>query len=220
MTPTAELLALKTLLSTYEFASIVHGKTDENALAVNDAHDAIVEFFARPSLSAQAVGDGWLPIESAPEGKKILLAIEYPSGRKNVIRAMLAGHKTLPLSDEQYSWEGCFYDEEEDQTYCAPGWYETNENEETNWAVSEKAVGWQLLPSAPGATPPQPADGGDRVGELVEAAKQDVHDAWSNVWQWSSEMSADLQNDLIELRSVVDAALAKFQPAGGENDGR
>ena len=61
-----------------------------------------------------------------------------------------------------------------------------------------------FTPNTNGTTPPQPADGGDRVGELVEAAsKVLVAPASAGGMDWA----------LDELR----AALAKFQPAGGES---
>ena len=91
----------------------------------------------------------WQPIETAPEGKAVLLAIEYQSGRRRVIRAMRAGERTLYLSDEQDPWDGCIYDEAEDRYFCQPGWYEKNEYDEVNWAVNDKPIGWQELPAPP-----------------------------------------------------------------------
>ena len=88
----------------------------------------------------------WQPIETAPEGKPVLLAIEYQSGRRRVIRAMRAGERTLYLSDEQDPWDGCIYDETEDAYFCAPGWYEKNEYDECNWMVHDKPIAWQHLP--------------------------------------------------------------------------
>jgi hypothetical protein len=100
-----------------------------------------------------ASGREWRPVSEAPVGVPVLLAIEYAGTRKRkVLRAVYAAEKTLPLGDEQDSWPGCTYDETEEQWYVAPGWYETNEYEETNWHVSDAPVGWQPLPTAPTPT--------------------------------------------------------------------
>lgn len=60
-------------------------------------------------------------------------------------------------------------------------------------------------------TPPQPADGGDRVGELVEAVR--------SLLNVSDRMTGDQNEDAAiwaDADEAARAALAKFQPAGGE----
>src|SRR4051794_29457772 len=73
-------------------------------------------------------------------------------------------------------------------------------------------VGTRLVPESLLAE----AEESIRTWDLVAQA---VRDAWSNVWQWSDDMTPELQQDLIELRSVMEAALTA-QPApvvgGGE----
>ena len=100
---------------------------------------------ARLTAEVEALRE-WQPIETAPEGKPVLLAIEYQTGNRRVIRAMRAGERTLHLSDEQDPWDGCIYDETEDAYFCAPGWYEKNEYDECNWMVHDKPIAWQHLP--------------------------------------------------------------------------
>lgn len=59
------------------------------------------------------------------------------------------------------------------------------------------------------SSPPHVADALD--GERLIA----IHDAWSNVWQWSGDMSDELINDLVALRTAVDADIAARAEAGG-----
>jgi len=115
-----------------------------------DAFTLLAE--AVQALEAAPEGGEWRTIDSAPEGRAVLLAIEYANGKRRVIRAMRAGERTLHLGDDQDHWDGCLYDEAEDAYYCAPGWYEKNEFDEVNWAVSDKPIAWQPLPAAPSPT--------------------------------------------------------------------
>jgi hypothetical protein len=96
---------------------------------------------------------GWRPIAEAPAGVPVLLAVERAGSRwRRVLRAVRADKFTLPLGDEQEPWDDCTYDEPGEQWYVAPGWYETNEYEETNWHVNDTPIGWQPLPTPPGAS--------------------------------------------------------------------
>ena len=116
---------------------------------------------ARPSLSAQAVGDGWLPIESAPKSVADGTRVEG---------IYLLGF--VPDADAV------------DPSSCMDTiWWEpllpNNAGKRGKWCAGKSDIEvspthWQPLPESPGTTPPQPADGGDRVGELVEALSEVV----------------------------------------------
>ena len=41
------------------------------------------------------------------------------------------------------------YSEAEDTYYVKPGWYETNENEETHWRIIGDVTHWMPLPEPP-----------------------------------------------------------------------
>ena len=62
------------------------------------------------------------------------------------IRAQYAAKFTLESGDDEDFGE---YDEVTDQYYCPPGWYETNEFEDTHWAVDGTVTHWMLLPEPP-----------------------------------------------------------------------
>lgn len=66
-------------------------------------------------------------------------------------------------------------------------------------------------------TPPQPADGGDRVEELAKVLRR-VRFAIKGCGD--AEYIAMDAAATVGLGQFIDSALAKFQPAGGENDGR
>lgn len=85
---------------------------------------------------------GWIALPGTlPEpGTPVLLDIgkEYP------IRAMWAAKHTVPAAGDDTDWGE--YDEATDQYWCPEGWYEWNEHEDTNWAVSATPRAWAPLP--------------------------------------------------------------------------
>lgn len=62
------------------------------------------------------------------------------------IRASYADKFTLESGDDEDFGE---YDEKTDAYYCPPGWYETNEFEDTHWAVDGEVTHWMFLPAPP-----------------------------------------------------------------------
>lgn len=83
-------------------------------------------------------------------GVPILAAFRYRStGKTQVIRAQWADRYTLLAAEDDLD---CDYSEELDEFYVHPGWYETNEFDETHWKVAEEITHWMPLPRHPEAT--------------------------------------------------------------------
>lgn len=102
----------------------------------------LVKLYPHPSPPEGMVG-GWIALPGTlPEpSTPVLLDI----GKKYPIRAMWAAKFTLLVSLEDDSGFG-EHDERTDEWYCPEGWYEWNEHEDTNWAVSATPRAWAPLP--------------------------------------------------------------------------
>lgn len=92
----------------------------------------------------------WVSIEERlPEsGVPVIAAVRNSHDKLRRIRAQYAAPKTLEVGDEAAVDFG-EYDEESDTYYCPQGWYETNEYEETHWAVDGRVTHWMPLPVSP-----------------------------------------------------------------------
>lgn len=121
----------------------------------------LTHYAARPSLSAQAVGDGWV---------------------------------LVPREPTEEMWSA----------------FRANDYQDSQFHPAYRA----MIAAAP--TPPQPADGGDRV-ELIELLLT-LRDKFQDINL--DDDGDNYMNDSCDGMDLIDAALAKFQPAGGENDGR
>lgn len=97
--------------------------------------------YLHPSPPEGMVG-GWIALPGTlPEpGVPVLLDI----GKKYPIRAMWAAKHTVEAADDDTDWGE--YDEATETYYCPEGWYEWNEHEDTNWAVSATPRAWAPLP--------------------------------------------------------------------------
>jgi hypothetical protein len=93
----------------------------------------------------------WVPVSEKlpPPGVPVLAFVQNHGHGKFTrrIRAQYAASKTLEAFDDE---EG-EYDEKRDAYFVKPGWYETNEYEETHWAVSDPVTHWMKLPDPPAA---------------------------------------------------------------------
>lgn len=100
-----------------------------------------IRLYLHPSPPEGVVG-GWIALPGTlPEpGVPVLLDI----GKKYPIRAMWAAKHTVEAADDDTDWGE--YDEATDTYYCPEGWYEWNEHEDTNWAVSATPRAWATLP--------------------------------------------------------------------------
>lgn len=103
--------------------------------------ELVRRFYTHPSPPEGMVG-GWIALPGTlPEpGTPVLLDI----GKKYPIRAMWAAKHTVEAADDDTDWGE--YDEATDAYYCPEGWYEWNEHEDTNWAVSATPRAWATLP--------------------------------------------------------------------------
>lgn len=90
--------------------------------------------------------------ERLPEpGERVLAFFRYPAtGKWQVVRAMHAPHLTLNTEDwGDFEPDGGEHDEATDATYWPEGWYESNEFEETHWALEHEPSHWMPIPSPP-----------------------------------------------------------------------
>lgn len=170
-----------------EVAAVYTEREDDLAPANAEFIIALVNWFrsqdwTRPSLSAQAVGDGWVLVPREPTDEMI----------------------------------DAFMDEEVRQSRLP----------QNAFLLSPRADKYRaMIGAAP--TPPQPADGGDRVGELVEALATLSGELHAKSDECESEhyrqtgYETDFENKgrasaYEDAAERLDTALAKFQPAGGE----
>lgn len=89
----------------------------------------------------------WNDVSALPESGAFVLAVVVTGKRRSIVRAIYARKFELTnmLDDE-----GGEYDEETDEYYCEPGWYECNAFEEVHWAVDGIVTHWMPLPPLPG----------------------------------------------------------------------
>lgn len=131
------------------YAAVDEGLPAPNSWAAKDEADYVAQFraalaargFTHPSPPEGMVG-GWIALPGAlpKPGTPVLLDI----GKKYPIRAMWAAKHTVPAAGDDTDWGE--YDEATDQYWCPEGWYEWNEHEDTNWAVSATPRAWASLP--------------------------------------------------------------------------
>jgi ribA/ribD-fused uncharacterized protein len=137
-----------------------------------DARHAAAEL-ASEALRAAAPAvqqDGWMPIESAPKNRKVLVAYRNSLGKW---RRVMACHYT---ESEIAEWEN------DDST---PGWYEECESQEVILPVEGTPELWHELPPIDAA-----ADHIADAGEMVAAAVPALPVAWMKRRAVSAEWDA------------------------------
>jgi hypothetical protein len=82
-------------------------------------------------------------------GVAVLVFFVNQHGKDRVIRAAYAAPHSLRLDDEVEGGCDCGECLDDDEVYCAAGWYETNEFEEVHWKVADAVTHWMPLPPAP-----------------------------------------------------------------------
>lgn len=80
----------------------------------------------------------WQPIETAPKGKKLLVAYQNALGRWRRVCARYYEVETLDSADAERDW-------------AEPGWYEECEAQETIYPVEHEPTHWMPLPDLPEA---------------------------------------------------------------------
>jgi hypothetical protein len=95
----------------------------------------------------------WIKVEDRlpVPGDPVIAFVVDPSRPKwsRRIRAQYAAENTLELGCDHDPWEGCTQTEEGGDWFVEPGWYETNEYEDTHWRVTDVVTHWMLLPEPP-----------------------------------------------------------------------
>ena len=104
--------------------------------------------------SKLAAAERWVSIDDRlPDSNVPVIAfveaVDGVQGRTRRIRAQYAAKFTLPVSEQCDINDWSEWNEQDDECYCPAGWYETNEFEETNWAVSGTVTHWMPLPEPP-----------------------------------------------------------------------
>lgn len=89
----------------------------------------------------EAKAQEWLPIESAPKGRTVLVGYYNRAGKWRTVRGHYYEPQTLELSDQ--------YGGDEGDGFAPEGWYEEVENSETINFTDELPTHWQPLPPAP-----------------------------------------------------------------------
>ena len=121
---------------------------DEND---DNTHECLMHKERREQLAA---AERWVSIDDRlPDSNVPVIAfveaVDGVQGRTRRIRAQYAGKFTLPVSEQCDINDWSEWNEQDDECYCPAGWYETNEFEETNWAVSGTVTHWMPLPEPP-----------------------------------------------------------------------
>lgn len=171
--------------------------------------EAITAWNARPSLSAQAVGDGWrcFHCEEVFTDREAAALHFGDYGPRSYTDAHCLIDATK-LREMEFLLQR--YQEEDGPIHrlmhrqAGEHSVALRHAEEAGYAAALKDTNWKES----GTTPPQPADGGDRVGELVEA----LIEARQQLEAYEFGITGEHYNS-----PQINAALAKFQPAGGES---
>lgn len=94
----------------------------------------------------------WLPMESAPMNRLVLLHYANACGKTRTITAVNAAKFTIESSEEYFDGDHC---EESDLYYLPAGWYEhSDNNEDCQYASLDNRVeliGWMPMPPQKGA---------------------------------------------------------------------
>lgn len=96
----------------------------------------------------------WIKVtERLPGSSPVLVFVVMDAARPGQtitrrLRAVYARENSLELGGDQAWFDGCTEDEE-GNTFCAPGWYESNEFEDTHWLIDGDVTHWMPLPDPP-----------------------------------------------------------------------
>ena len=91
----------------------------------------------------------WISVEERlPENEQnVLWTFKNSCWKSRVIRCFYARKFQVEIYDDPYDfWE---WNEEKDEYYIPEWWYESNEYDEVNYAISDEITHWQPLPLPP-----------------------------------------------------------------------
>lgn len=88
-----------------------------------------------------SVPDGWMPISSAPKGRKVIAGYHNRLGNWRTIIACYYPAGTLEKEDN--------FGDIDDDGYASEGWYEEAESQEVIRQTEEMPTHWQPLPTPP-----------------------------------------------------------------------
>lgn len=110
-------------------------------------------FTVRPLTYADvpAPGDAWIPVsERLPNTAEAVLAVvtdeHYKGSKPQTIRAYYIRKHAVEAHDDDVA---CEYSEADDRFYVNEGWYECNQYDEVNYAVTGAVHCWMPLPPPP-----------------------------------------------------------------------
>ena len=100
-----------------------------------------ITIFAGLSRLQSLLGGGWLPISTAPKGRKVIVCYKNILGNWRTVIAKYYDNKTLLREDSEYS--------DDEEAYADEGWYEVTETHETVLPVEMPPTHWMPLPLKP-----------------------------------------------------------------------
>ena len=120
-----------------------HGDEKDEAIFTAEQMRAYVlaDRALRASQADPCAASGWKPIESAPQGVKVLAGYWNRAGKWRTVTARYYLPQTLELYDDREDPEG--------DGYAPEGWYEECETQDDIKPIEEPPILWQYLPAAP-----------------------------------------------------------------------
>jgi len=95
---------------------------------------------------------GWQPIETAPEMRKVMVSYVNVLGKRRCVLACYYLANSLEMHDD-YAEVGT-YDDATGNSYAPEGWYEEHESEHPIMRLEAEPTHWMPMPAAP-TVPPQ-----------------------------------------------------------------
>lgn len=115
----------------------------DHPAALQEHPDAAIACIAEKSKTASqpVAPTGWMAIESAPKGKKVIVGYWNKLSKWRTVMACYYLPQTLQMEDDRYDFD--------DDGYAPEGWYEECESQESILPTEETPVRWMPLPPLP-----------------------------------------------------------------------